>query len=497
MKILFKGVGQINRMTDQTFHFNGSVGIERHGSTSQFLSDKKPYSVEIRDLAGQDSAVALLGLPKESDWVLVAPYSDKSLMRDAMIYQLAGSMMAWAPRTRFCEVVLNGDYLGVYVLTEKIKRDKNRVNITKSDLTATMGDALTGGYILKIDKSTGNLTGFSTGFSSVYSNLASNPNNKTFFQYEYPSLDDIKPAHKTYIQTAVGDMERAMSLGQPSFSDPSVGYPKYWDVASLVDFFIVNELARNVDGYRLSTYFYKDKNSLDAKFKMGPVWDFNIGLGNADYCSGGNTSGWAVDFNTVCPGDNWGIPFWWRNLMADANFKKQIKARWIQLRTNQLSNVRVNGMIDSMSAVVNEAQVRNFKKWPILGRYIWPNAFIGSTYGSEVSYLKGWLTNRIIWIDGQIALFPTGQKEVLEKAIVYPNPSVSGFSFDYVLRSPQEVKLLIYNDLGQLVFQKIEQQTTGNQQSFWHDKKAASGLYFYEIQADGVRRMVGKVLKGD
>ena len=183
--------------------------------------------------------------------------------------------------------------------------------------------------------------------------------------------------------------------------------------------------------------------------------------------------------------------------MADVNFKKQIKTRWIQLRTNQLSNTRVNGMIDSMSVVVNEAQVRNFKKWPILGRYIWPNAFIGSTYDSEVSYLKGWLTNRIIWIDGQIALFPTGQKEILEKAIVYPNPSVSGFTFDYVLRSPQEVKLLIYNDLGQLIFQKTEQQTTGNQQLFWQDKKAVSGLYFYEIQADNARRMTGKVLKND
>lgn len=266
MKIVFNGAGQINRLTDPNFHFDGTIGIETRGSSSQSISDKKPYSIEVRDLLGEDLAVSLLGMPKESDWALIAPYSDKSLIRDAVVYQLAASMMAWAPRTRFCEVVVNGDYRGVYVLTEKIKRDKNRVNISKLDETTITGDDLTGGYILKIDKTTGNLPGFAAGFNSRYSNSASNLNKTTFFQYKYPSADDIQPAQQSYIQTTVADMERAMASSNPSFSDPSVGYPKYWDTQTLVDFFIINELSRNIDGYRLSTDFYKDKNSINSKF---------------------------------------------------------------------------------------------------------------------------------------------------------------------------------------------------------------------------------------
>jgi hypothetical protein len=495
LKTIFNGTGQINRLSDQIFHFNGLVGIETRGSTSQLLSDKKPYSIEVRDMIGNDSAVTLLGMPKESDWALIAPFSDKTLMRDALTYQLARSMMAWAPRTRFCELVVNGNYQGVYVLTEKIKRDKDRVNISKSDSIATTGDALTGGYILKIDKSTGNIPNIPSGFSSVYPNNPANQNNKTFFQFEYPHPEDLKPAQKTYIQTAVADMERAMASSNPSFSDPSVGYPKYWDVASLIDFFLINELTRNVDGYRLSTYFYKDRNSINSKFKMGPVWDFNIALGNANYCDGARIDNWAVDFDKACPSDYWSIPFWWRNLMADNNFRKQTRMRWQQLRINELSNARINGLIDSMALVLGDAQSRNFQKWQILGRYIWPNPFIGTTYTSEVGYLKKWLTDRIAWIDGQISTFPVGQKEILGKANVSPNPSVSSFLFEYSMQSPKEVKLLIFNELGQLIFQKTEQQSTGNQQMTWHDPTAPRGLYFYEIKEDGQRRMRGKIVK--
>ncbi len=495
MKIIFNGPGQINNMSDQNFHFDGIVGIEKRGSSSQFISDKKPYSIEVRDLAGNDLSMPLLGMPSESDWALIAPYSDKALIRDALTYNLAGSFMAWAPRTRFCELVVNGDYRGVYVLTEKIKRDVNRVNISKGDSTATSGDALTGGYIMKIDKTTGNVPGLTAGFYSAYSNSDTNTTKKTLYQWHYPKIDDIKPAQKTYIQTAVASMEQAMASGYPSFSDPSVGYPKYWDVPSLVDFFIVNELTRNVDGYRLSTFFYKDRNSVNSKFKMGPVWDFNIALGNANYCDGARNSNWALDFNNVCPNDSWGVPFWWKNLMADNNFKKQIRTRWQQLRTKELSNTRINYVIDSMTLALGDAPNRNFQKWKILGVYVWPNPFIGATFDSEITYLKSWLTNRIAWIDGQIATFPVGQQEILDKISVSPNPSVSGFNFTYLLKNPQTVNLLIYNELGQVVYQKTEQQNAGNQQMRWYDPQAARGLYFYEIKTDGKRNAIGKIVK--
>lgn len=495
MKIIFNGSGQINRMSDQNFHFDGIIGIERRGSSSQFISDKKPYSIEVRDLVGNDLSMPLLGMPSESDWALIAPYSDKALIRDALTYNLAGSFMAWAPRTRFCELVLNGEYRGFYVLTEKIKRDINRVNISKGDSTATSGDALTGGYIMKVDKTTGNVSGLTSGFYSAYSNSDTNTTKKTLYQWHYPKIEDIKPAQKTYIQTAVASMEQAMTSGYPAFSDPSVGYPKYWDVPSLVDFFIVNELTRNVDGYRLSTFFYKDKNSINSKFKMGPVWDFNLALGNANYCDGARISNWAVGFNNICPNDGWGIPFWWKNLMADNNFKKQIRNRWQQLRTNELSYTRINYVIDSMTLTLGDAPNRNFQKWPILGVYVWPNPFVGSTFNSEIAYLKSWLNNRIAWIDGQIATFPVGQQEILDRISVSPNPSVSGFNFEYLLKNPQTVNLLIYNELGQVVYQKIEQQNAGNQQMRWYDPQAARGLYFYEIKIDGKRSAIGKIVK--
>ena len=494
MKIIFNGTGQINRMSDQNFHFDGIVGIEKRGSSSQSISDKKPYSIEIRDALGNDFSMPLLGMPSESDWALIAPYSDKALIRDALTYNLAGSIMAWAPRTRFCELVLNGEYRGLYVLTEKIKRDKNRVNISKVDSTAISGDALTGGYIMKIDKTTGNVSGLTAGFYSAYSNSDTNTTKKTLYQWHYPKIDDIKSAQKNYIQTAVANMEQAMTLSNPAFSDPSVGYPKYWDVPSLVDFFIVNELTRNVDGYRLSTYFYKDKNSINSKFKMGPVWDFNLALGNANYCDGARISNWAVDFNNVCPNDGWGIPFWWKNLMADNNFKKQIRSRWQELRTKELSNTRINYVIDSMTLALGEAPIRNFQKWKILGVYVWPNPFIGATFDSEITYLKSWLTNRITWIDGQIATFPVGQQEILDKISVSPNPSVSGFNFDYLLKNPQTVNLFIFNELGQLVYQKTEQQGSGNQQIRWYDPQAARGLYFYEIKTNAQRSAIGKIV---
>ncbi len=495
MKIIYNGPGRVNNVSDQIFHFDGIVGIERRGSSSQFISDKKPYSIEVRNAAGNDLAMPLLGMPSESDWALIAPYSDKALIRDALTYNLAGSFMAWAPRTRFCELVVNGDYRGLYVLTEKIKRDIGRVNILKGDSTATSGDALTGGYIMKIDKTTGNVPGLTAGFYSAYSNSDTNANRKTLYQFEYPSLDDIKPAQKTYIQTAVASMEQAMTLSNPAFSDPSVGYPKYWDAPSLVDFFIVNELTRNVDGYRLSTFFYKDRNSVNSKFKMGPVWDFNIALGNANYCDGARISNWAVDFNNVCPNDGWGIPFWWKNLMADNNFKKQIRNRWQQLRTKELSNTRINYVIDSLTLALGDAPSRNFQKWAILGIYVWPNPYVGATFDSEISYLKSWLTNRIAWMDGQIATFPVGQQEILDKLSVSPNPSVSGFNFAYLLKNPQTVNLLIYNELGQVVYQKTEQQSSGNQQMRWYEPQATSGLYFYEIKTNGTRSAIGKIVK--
>jgi spore coat protein CotH len=490
MKVYWKGDGQNNAVTDVAV-YDGRIGVELRGSTSKDLSDKKPYSIEIRDAAGADIDTSLLGMPKESDWSLIAPYSDKSLMRDALMYQWGRSVMAWASRTKFCEVIVNGSYQGVYVLTEKIKRNKNRVNIAKTDPLAISGDALTGGYILKIDKTTGaSISGVPLGFTSKYVSGASS---KLPYLYHYPKPEDITASQKAYIQSLVNEFEDVMNGSNAK--DPVNGYSKYLDVNSAVDFVLLNELSRNVDGYRLSSYLYKDKNSVSTKLKLGPIWDFNIGLGNADYCDGAKISGWAYDFNKTCPTDGLSLPFWWDKIVNDVEFKKKMRDRWQQLRRKELSNDKLFSPIDSMSNLLKDGQVRNFQTWKILGKYVWPNPVVKATYAEEITYLRTWLTDRVAWLDGTFATFPTPTSETpIEQAHVSPNPSVFGFNFSYTLQNSSNVKLLIFNQLGQNIYQKDVKQTNGENQLFWNEN-APSGIYFYEILVEDKLKMAGKLVK--
>ena len=152
MRAINNEEGQRNNITDDGTDYDGRIAIEFRGSTSQGFP-KKPYGLETQDSAGEN--IQFLGMPTENDWVLHNPYSDKSLMRNVLAFDMARAMGRYSPRTKFCEVFLNGQYQGVYVLMEKIKRDSNRVNIAELDATMNGGDALTGGYIVKIDKFNG------------------------------------------------------------------------------------------------------------------------------------------------------------------------------------------------------------------------------------------------------------------------------------------------------------------------------------------------------
>ena len=134
MGIIYNGEGVRNNLTDPFNNYNGKIGIEIRGSSSQMFP-KKQYAVETKDANGNDLDVSLLGFPPEEDWILYAPYNDKSLIRDVLVYKLANDMGRYASRSKFCELVLNGEYMGIYVLFEKIKRDANRVNIKKMEPT--------------------------------------------------------------------------------------------------------------------------------------------------------------------------------------------------------------------------------------------------------------------------------------------------------------------------------------------------------------------------
>ena len=259
-----------NYINDPYNDYSGSITIELRGNSSQY-NEKKPYRIETVDALGENNNVSLLGMPEENDWVLHAPYQDKSLMRNVLAYHLSNKMGRYASRTRFCELHINGDYKGVYVLMEKIKRDDNRIDISKLNPEEISGDDLTGGYILKFDWPwTGDNLG---GFESE--------NDGMIYNYHYPKPSDIVPEQEEYIINYIHDFE-AIMLDQ-NYADYETGYPSTLDISSFVDFILLQELPKNVDAYRLSTYLYKDKESINNKLHAGPIWDINHGFGNCDY----------------------------------------------------------------------------------------------------------------------------------------------------------------------------------------------------------------------
>jgi hypothetical protein len=391
MGVIYDENGGRNYYAGTCNHFNGTVGIEVRGSSSQGFP-KKSYGIEIRDSLGQDMDFPLLGFPEESDWVLYAPYTDKTMLRDVLTMYFSRKMGWYASRTKFCELVLNDEYMGVYVLMEKIKRDGSRVNIKKMDADDLDGDSVTGGYIVKIDKFTGGATGSWTSTFPPYPGAWQSVK----YQYHYPAVEDIQPLQKTYIQDYVYQFEN--SLYNNPFGQNT--YLNYIDDNSFIDFLIVNEIGKNVDGYRLSTFLYKDRESEGGKLSMGPIWDFNLAFGNADYYDGWITTGW--QYSWTSGGDSYPNPFWWSSLMAKSAFQTKLKQRWNELRQTVLHSDSINSYINNQVAWLIESQERNYQRWPIMGQYVWPNWYIGQTYTDEINYLKSWFNNRIAWMDGQL-----------------------------------------------------------------------------------------------
>ncbi|MFT4987005.1 MAG: hypothetical protein ACI9QR_002014 [Flavobacteriaceae bacterium] len=389
--VIYNGGTSRNYTSDPFNNYNGKISIEYRGSSSQGFP-KKSFSLETQDALGENNNVSILDMPIENDWVLYAPYSDKSLIRNVLTYQLGESLDRYAPRTQLCELLINNEYQGVYVFTEKVKRDDNRVDIAKLTVNDTIGDDLTGGYILKIDKST---NGFGFNWDSpILPPFTTNANIN--FKLHYPKENKELPVQSAYIENYVTAFEN--SLNGPDFTDSLLGYRNFIDVSSFIDFFILNEVTRNVDGFRLSTYFYKDKDSKGGKLSLGPLWDFNLAFGNADYCQGSLTTGWGSDFNQNCS-DTYTIPFWWNKLKTDTTYINELKCRWDSLRVHQMHTDSIFLSIDSLVVQLDESQERNFMKWSILDSYVWPNNYVGVSYENEITYLKNWIEDRVVWMD--------------------------------------------------------------------------------------------------
>lgn len=379
--------------------YEGKVGIEIRGATSQSFP-KKSYGFETRDANNEDVNVSLLGFPEEEDWILYGPYSDKSLMRNMLIYDLSRDIDRYASRTKFAELYIDGIYKGVYVFMEKLKRDGDRIAINKLNNDENTGEDVTGGYILKIDKTAGSNLGDGyndlNSFTSSHAPTSATMSQEIHFLYEYPDAEDITEEQKNYISTYVKQFEDALASNE--YANLETGYEAYIDVDSFIDFFLMNEISNNVDGYRLSTYMHKDKNE---KLEMGPIWDFNLAFGNADYCGGGETNVWAYKFNERCSEDYWEVPFWWERLLEDPAYVSRLKIRWNALRSNEFSDAAIDLKIETYTTLLNtsEAVRANFATWDILGIYVWPNNFVGNSYDAEIEYLKSWIKARVTWLD--------------------------------------------------------------------------------------------------
>ncbi|MDH7604099.1 MAG: CotH kinase family protein [Melioribacter sp.] len=392
MGIIDNGEGKLNYITDPFNGYNGRIGIEIRGQSSQQF-DKKQYAIETRDTLGNDIDVSLLGLPKESDWVLNASYIDKSLLRNVLAFKIFNDMGRYASRTKFCELIINGEYRGIYILQEKIKRDKNRVNISKLETADTGGDIITGGYIIKIDKvDFGDKT-----WTSPYPPFQGSTQ-KIVYVYYYPDAEEINSVQAEYIKNYVTNFEKVMNAS--NYNDPFYGYLNYIDLDSFVDMFLIFELSKNVDSYRLSTFFYKDRNK---KLCAGPIWDFDLSFGLPDYYDGWLTDGW--QYKVPLFNDYWQNPFWVSKLYNDPIFKNKFAKRWNELKNNILSFETISKFIDDCVNKISDAKTRNFEKWNQCfdGKtYIWPNKNKFTSYNTEINYLKNWIKQRLDWLDKNI-----------------------------------------------------------------------------------------------
>ncbi len=495
--IIYNGEGVRNNITDPFNHYNGKIGIEIRGASSQQYP-KKQYGFETWDSSGEEIDVSLLGFPEESDWILYAPYADKSLMRNVLAYSLSNKIGRYASRSRFCELILNGEYMGVFVLLEKIKRDKNRVDISKLTEADTTGDALTGGYIIKIDKEEG---GINDGWTSIYP-PSLNAWQRINYLYDYPKPENIAEAQKQYIQSFVDSFET--NVHSPGFADTLNGYSLFIDVSSFVDFFILNELNKNVDSYRLSAFLYKDKNSKERKLKAGPIWDFNFAFGNCDYYYASVINGWQMDYatynTTFLNNDQWQVPFWWKKIFSDINFKRKVALRWQELRADKFSIFRIVQKIDSLRILLDESQQRNFTRWPILSTYVWPNAYIGNTYQNEINYLKNWIVSRFNWMDEELNSILYTENESTEQPNTftlyqnYPNPFNPTTNIKYTIPSNvkgqmSNVSLKVYDVLGNEIATLVnEEKQPGVYEVEFNNhsdegQNLSSGIYFYQLKA--------------
>jgi hypothetical protein len=375
-----------------------------HGNTTA-LMPKLPYSVSLNtstDLlsgmglsCGYVKSGGVAMCDKSKSYVLLANYDDKTLLRDWSASALANSitfggaylnspansptpsgtstLMWWAPHSLFVELYLNGAYQGTYQLIEQVKVDSHRVNINEMAKTDISGKALTGGYFLEIDQRQAEDFTFITPHG-------------VYFGLEDPDFTPEVPEQTTYIQNYVNAAEAA--LFSPNYTDPTLGWRAYFDDASLVNYYLVNDLMGNLDAGRFfsSIYLYKDKNN--PLLYMGPVWDFDLSAGTA--LSQAITEPTVPWMQTQNP--------WYPRLFSDPSFLADVRSQFNAMKSNGVLSNWITSIAQQGSAL-ETAQKNNFSRWPMLGILVWPDTEAVGTYDGEVEFLTTWLRRRMGYLD--------------------------------------------------------------------------------------------------
>lgn len=394
-----------------SFQYQGNIGIEIRGNTSIYW-DKKSYSVELTNGPnGASVDASLLGMPAESDWVLNACYGDKSFIRDVFAHEMYTRTGRYSPRTRYVEVYLQEiggmSYRGVYILMEKVKRGGSRINIKKLTETDTDPLKVSGGYLLQIGEDED--LKWTSGFAP--NDAPAQP--KPIFHVEYPKLHNYtnipnRDLQFNYIKGKIDQFEQVLS--GPSFKDPATGYRPLLDEDAMIDYLLLEEITKNSDNWRASTFLYKNRDDEGGEIVMGAPWDFDKSMGNQQWCYEQSvlpTGTWAWQFNIYCASRPPLTVFWPSRLLTDCYFKNRLIARYQQLRQGVWSNQSVSDFIDQKQTelTTQNAMQRNFTKWNILEVGVMFNEHYtlpGNTYAKEVQYLKTWMTAHLNWMDSNI-----------------------------------------------------------------------------------------------
>jgi hypothetical protein len=334
--------------------YEGRIGIERRGQSSQRFP-KLSYAIELRDTDGKDRKAPLLGMPADGDWILFAPYNDKTLMRNVLAYETARAIGRYAARTRFVELHLDGRYHGIYVLMERLELAGER----------EQGEAL-------------------LEFTFPFQARSKAPSFHTPVKrrpivWEDPERGDLSGQRAGAIARRVRAAERALYGGGD--------WRRHIDEPAAVDFVLLNELFKNQDGFHASTFMTLHA---DGRLRLGPVWDFDIAMGNSDHGPSRRLAGWMLKRRD-----------WAERLYRDPGFTRAMAARWTQLRQNGLREQLLAGVSRNREQLRGEV-ARNFRRWPVLDRRLWPNPRARGTYAAELRHLRSWLARRVAWIDRHI-----------------------------------------------------------------------------------------------